>query len=326
MTIPDLKGLTKPVQKELKLFEIEFEKVLRSDVFLINTITRYILSQKSKRIRPILLMLCAKLCGEPNEYSYLAATLIEVLHTATLIHDDIVDDADTRRGLPSINAIWKNKISVLLGDYLFSKSLINMVRLKDFEALELLSKTSEMLSSGEILQIEKSFTNGMSEEIYFAMIKAKTASLFAAGCELGALSVNSSKEERKALYKYGEAIGMVFQIKDDLFDFLGSKFTIGKPVSRDIKKNMMTLPLIYSLNQVSHSERRRVRKVLKQCPSKEEIQEITTLVEDTAGVDYAKKKVDEISEVAINQLSIFSDSEVKQSLIDFTIFNKYRTK
>lgn len=325
MIKPTLKKLKEPVQKEMELFQQEFEKSIRSDVSLVNTITQYILSQKSKKIRPILLMLCAKLCGEPNELSYISASLVEILHTATLVHDDIIDEAETRRGLPSVKAIWKNKVAVLFGDYLFSKSLDGMIKLRNFDALELLSKTSELLSSGEILQIEKSFSDGMSEEIYYKMIWAKTASLFATGCKLGAITVNAAPEFCDSLYQYGKYLGMAFQIRDDLFDYNSTHSNIGKPIGRDIKENMITLPLIYTLNTLPRSDSRKLKKDLKNRHSKKEVEEINALVKETGGVDYALNKLHELSRSAVDQLSIFPDSVIKQSLIGFTVYNEKRS-
>ncbi|RKY53405.1 MAG: polyprenyl synthetase family protein [Candidatus Neomarinimicrobiota bacterium] len=324
MIEPTLNKLKEPVLEEMELFQKEFEKGIQSDVSLINTITQYILSQNSKKIRPILLILCAKLCGEPNELSYISASLVEILHTATLVHDDIVDEAETRRGLPSVKAIWKNKVAVLLGDYLFSKSLNGMIKLRNFDALELLSKTSELLSSGEILQIEKSFSDGMDEDIYYKMIWAKTASLFATGCKLGAITVNASPEVCDSLYRYGKYLGMAFQIKDDLFDYDGCHSNIGKPIGRDIKENMITLPLIYTLNILPRSDSRKLRKNLKKGFPKKEVEKINALVKETGGVDYALSKLHELSELAVEQLSSFPDSEIKQSLIGFTVYNEKR--
>ena len=326
MIVPEINTLSEPIREELKQLEDVLKQSLKSDVELINIINDYILSNKGKRIRPMLLLLCAKLCGEVNETALISASLVEILHTATLVHDDIVDQAETRRGLPSINAIWKNKVSVLLGDYLFSRSLMNMVSIRDYKSLDLLSKTSELLSAGEILQIEKSYTDGMTEEIYYDMITAKTASLFAASCELGARSVNSDEEKCKTLYQFGKALGMAFQIKDDLLDYVGSQLLMGKPLSRDIKENLVTLPLIFCLNGTDKHQRDEINRIMERGPNTEEIDQINSFVKDNGGVTYAQEKLNELTENAIEHLDMFPDSEVKRSLIGFTIFNGKRSK
>jgi octaprenyl-diphosphate synthase len=300
--------LAKLVQKELKLFYKEFESALQSDVGLINEISQYILDQNSKRIRPLLVLLSAKLCGDPNDATIVSAGLVEILHTATLIHDDIIDEAKIRRGVPSVNAVWKNKVSVLMGDFLFSRSLSNMLRLRNFEALELLSKTSESLSSGEILQLEKSYNNGMDEDNYFRMIWLKTASLFASSCKVGALSVEASPEQADALYIFGKYLGMAF-----------------KPIGRDLKSNLITLPLLHVLSKMDSDRSREIREWIRAGLLPDDVKKINELIVENDGVAYTQKKLTEISKKARTALDLFLASDVKQSLLGFIEFNRERT-
>ncbi|MBT5271400.1 MAG: polyprenyl synthetase family protein [Candidatus Marinimicrobia bacterium] len=235
-----LDDLLRPIQAELNSFQHYFENSLKSHVFLINQVMKYVIAQKGKKMRPMLLLLSAKLSGECTEQTYSAATLVEVLHTATLVHDDVVDEAETRRGLPSINSIWRNKISVLIGDYLFSKALVKMVALKHPEMLELLANTANKLVTGEIDQIDRARSDTMTEDAYYAMIEDKTASLLATGCKLGAMTTSDDQKVWDALYEYGRNFGIAFQIKDDLFDFEGRASSVGKPIGLDVKHNMVT--------------------------------------------------------------------------------------
>jgi len=317
--------LAQPVDPELQLFRREFEIALSSEVALINEISRYILKQKSKRIRPILVLLSAKLCGESNPSSIIASCLVEILHTATLIHDDIIDEAAMRRGMPSVNAVWKNKVAVLMGDFLFSRALTNMLRIQNFELLDLLSRTSEALSAGEILQLEKSSTNGMEEESYFRMIWLKTASLFATSCKAGALTVGTDSSKAAALYEFGKYLGIAFQIKDDLFDYTGKEINLGKPIGRDLKSNLVTLPLLFLLNRLPPARSRKIRELISQGLEPGDVKEINDLILEFGGVDYARSKLNEYSEKAHRALDIFPDSAVKQALLGFIDFNQDRT-
>ena len=321
----DLNQIKAPILKDLKIFQVEFKSALKSDVKLINSISNYLVKNRGKTIRPILTLLCAKVCGDPTENTYKAAAMMELLHVATLIHDDIVDDATLRRGKPSIKRIWKNKISVLMGDYILSKALINMVKLKDFDALDLISNTAEKLSAGEIMQIEKSLTKRMPKSVYYEMINQKTASLIAASCELGAITTTKKEADRKATFNYGENLGMAFQIKDDLFDFLGSENQTGKNSNGDVKKNMITLPLIYSIENTDRATRNRLKSLVrKKKKNVTTLKEINNIIHDSGGFDYASRKLDEFSDRAINAISSYSESEVKKSLIDLVVFNKER--
>lgn len=321
-----LKEIKSVVSEEMNRFEEAFSQSMKSDVFLINKVANYITRQRSKKIRPMLVLLSARLCGEPTQNSYQAAVLMELLHTATLVHDDVVDGAEMRRGIASINAVWKNKISVLMGDYLFSKALINMIKLNDFKALQLMSETAERLSSGEILQIEKARGDTMDEEVYYEMIKDKTASLISAACELGAITVNENEEQAEALARYGENLGMAFQIKDDLFEFVGKRSIIGKPVGRDVKENMVTLPLIHTVENLPEKEAKKILRTMKKGAKNKQVKEIVKKVSNNGGITYAKDRLRDFSEAAIHSLDIFPDSPYKQSLIDFTTFNMIREK
>ena len=259
-----LQRITRPILDDIKLFEVEFKNALKSDVTLINMIGRYIIFRKGKFIRPILTILASRVCGEPSLNSYRAAAMIELLHIATLIHDDVVDEAEKRRGFPSINRVWKNKIAVLMGDFILSKTLINMVGLKDFAALQLIANTSEKLAAGEILQIEKSISGSMTEDVYYDMIYQKTASLISTCCELGAITSSGKDKDRMAMINYGTKLGMAFQIKDDLFDILGNENSTGKKIGADVKRNMITLPLIYAYQKINKSENRKIKSILSQ--------------------------------------------------------------
>ena len=322
-----LKQITAPILDDIKIFQQEFENALKSEVRLINSITKYMIRNRGKNIRPILTILSARLCGEPTLNSYRAAAMMELLHIATLIHDDVVDDATMRRGKPSINQVWKNKISVLMGDFILSKALINMIGIKDFDALEQISKTAEKLSAGEILQIEKSITKSMTEDVYFDMINQKTASLIATSCELGAITTSKTDQDRKATFNFGQNLGMAFQIKDDLFDLLGKESDTGKNSGGDVKRNLMTLPLIYSYSHMTKSENRQLKKLLG---VKKKTQRILTdicgMIVDSGGFEYSRKKLDDFSNNALDAISFYPDSHIKQSLSDLVAFNALRVK
>ena len=322
-----LEEIFEPIIDDLKTFEIEYERAAKSDVRLINSIAKYMMRNRGKNIRPSLTILAAKLCGEPTINTYRSAAMMELLHVATLIHDDVVDEANMRRGMPSINSMWKNKLSVLMGDFLLSKALINMIRLKDFEALERISKTAEQLSAGEILQIEKSITKSMNEEVYFDMIGQKTASLIATSCELGAITTSKNKEDIKSTFDFGYNLGIAFQIKDDLFDIIGSEKETGKDGNNDVKKNMITLPIIHAEANMSIGKRRQLKKLLnKKKKTKNILNDILDLVKDAGGIDYANQKMSEYSKVAMDAISDYPESSVKDSLLKIVSFNISRVK
>ena len=325
--IATLREITAPILDDIKIFQDEFENALKSEVRLINSISKYMIRNKGKNIRPILTILSARLCGEPTLNSYKAAAMMELLHVATLIHDDVVDEATLRRGKPSVNRVWKNKLSVLMGDFILSKALINMIGLKDFEALEQISSTAEKLSAGEILQIEKSITRSMTEDVYFEMIGQKTASLIATSCELGAITTTKREDDRLATYSFGQNLGMAFQIKDDLFDLLGSESDTGKNGGGDVKQNMITLPLIFAKANMSRLDYRQLKKLLKtKKKNSSTLNKISGIVEEAGGIDYAKKKLDDFSELALQAIDSYPDSDFKKSLVDLVAFNSSRIR
>ena len=316
-----------PISDDLKTFDIEYQRAIKSDVRLINTITKYMMRKKGKNIRPSLTLLSARLCGEPTISTYRAASMMELLHVATLIHDDVVDDATIRRGFPSLNFIWKNKLSVLMGDFLLSKALINMIRIKDFDALERISITAEKLSAGEILQIEKSMTKSMDEATYFDMIGQKTASLIATSCGLGAITTTKKQADRKSTYDFGHNLGIAFQIKDDLFDILGSEFQTGKNSNSDVKKNMITLPLIYAMSNMSRIKKRKLKKLLsKDKKDKTTLLSIKELITEAGGIQYSIDKMEEYSDLALKAISHYPNSPIKVSLINLVSYNGSRIK
>ena len=320
-----LKEISHIIKKDIRLFEKEFDDALCSEVKLIQTISRFLIKRKGKRIRPILTILAARICGEPTENSYKAAAMIELLHIATLIHDDVVDGAMKRRGWFSINRIWGNKLAVLLGDFVLSKSLIYMIRLKDFDILDLISKTAELMSSGEILQLDYRYKKRPSEKIYFNLIRQKTASLIATGCELGALTTSKSKQDCKFMSSYGYNLGMAYQIRDDLFDLLGNESYTGKDKGIDVKKNTLTLPIIHSIQSLSKSESRSLLELVKmKQKTKDALTEIMQLVKKGNGFDYAQEKIDHYTQSAIESLSQYPDSIYKNSMINLARFNRIR--
>ncbi|MBC8311098.1 MAG: polyprenyl synthetase family protein [Candidatus Marinimicrobia bacterium] len=316
-----LDKLSNSIQPEMVEFQRCLKESLHSEVKLINTVIGYISRKKGKQLRPRLCLLSAKMCGDLTPLTYRAAALIEMIHVATLIHDDVVDEADLRRGWPSVNRIWKNKISILVGDFMFSKALSNMITLRNFDALEILSTTAERLSQGEILQIEKALKKEMTEEIYYQMVGDKTASLFSASCEIGAITSTASVEQQKGMATFGEKLGIAFQIRDDLFDIMGTVDAIGKPVGFDVKKNMLTLPLIHMFEMVGDAKKKSLQRKLKKYASRKDISEIRKLIVSHGGIKYATEQMERISQEALNELTIFPESEHKEALIAAVEFN-----
>jgi len=320
-----LSRITSPVKYELEEFNRLFKSAMRSNVGLVDLVARYIIRQKGKKVRPLLVLLSAKISGGVTERSYRGATLVELLHTATLIHDDVVDNADKRRGMWSINALFKNKIAVLMGDYLLSRGLMISVDGKDYDFLGVTTDAVKRMSEGELLQIQKTRKLDIDEVTYFKVISDKTASLLETCCTIGAMSTTENKDYIEAMRNYGHSLGMAFQIRDDILDYEGSASLIGKPVGGDIKEKKITLPLIYSLNNVSSSEAARIRKVLKNGNDKTKVKEVMQFVKENKGVDYALTIAEKYSNQAVNSLNIFPDSDTKSSmkeLIDFVTKRK----
>ncbi len=322
-----LKEITKPVKGDLDKFQIEFESALHSDVKLINTVSKYIIQRHGKRFRPILTILSAHICGKPTENTYRAASVMELLHIATLIHDDIVDDAEYRRGWPSLNRVWKNKISLLMGDYVLSKSLIYMIKMKNFKVLNSIGRTAEDLSSGELLQIERSINKRMDEKVYYQMIEKKTASLIATACELGAITASKNEADHEALKIFGKNLGIAFQIKDDMFDLLGNQSETGKDLAQDVISNMITLPIVHSMNIADKQTVRQIGRLLRKVKKNKQVtNELKQIIESTGGFDYAKKKIAYFSEKALNAISVYPNTIYKQKLIDLVNYNGNRNK
>ena len=303
-----------PIAEEMKLFETKFYQSMKSNVPLLDRITHYIVRRKGKQMRPMFVFLTAKLTGEFQERSYRAAALIELIHTATLVHDDVVDDSDMRRGFFSLNALWKNKIAVLVGDYLLSKTLILSTENEDFDLLKVVSVAIKEMSEGELLQIEKARKLDITEEVYFEIIRQKTATLIAACCEAGARSVGAEEEVCKKMHRFGNLVGIAFQIKDDLFDYTSSDI-IGKPVGIDIKEQKMTLPLIHVLNKVSKQEKDwLINSVKRHNQNKKRVREVIQFVKDNGGIEYTQKTMEQYTADALQILNEFPDSEYKDSL------------
>ena len=315
----NLNKISDPITEELKEFETQFSGVLKSKVALIDLITKYILRQKGKKIRPILVLLSAKLCGEINSRTYVAANLVELLHTATLIHDDVVDDAKTRRGIASINAVWKNKVSVLIGDYLLSKGLLLSLENNEYDFLQLTSEAVRRMSEGELLQIQKARNFDATEETYFKVISDKTASLIKTCCKLGALSTAKDKTNVDQLGVFGENIGIAFQIRDDILDYTGRKKLLGKSTGNDLKEKKFTLPLIVALRNAPKKRSAEIMKLIKSDRTRK-FDEVYEFVINNGGVEYAADKVSEYSDKAKHSLSDFKESNVKNSLIEFSDF------
>ena len=319
--------IRKPIEHEMEVFEEKFSKLMLSNVPLLNRITHYIIKRKGKQMRPMLIFLCSKLLnsGKLNEKVYRGASVIELIHTATLIHDDVVDESNKRRGFFSINAIWKNKIAVLVGDFLLSKGMLLCIDNKDYDILDVISESVKQMSEGELLQIEKSKKLDIDEETYFEIIKKKTASLISSCCKIAAISVGSKPNQIKKIARLGLNIGISFQIKDDLFDY--GKRRIGKPRGIDIKQKKLTLPLIYTINKVERREKKWLISSLKKSKkNKALINQIISLVKETGGLDYAIEKMNMYHKLALDELEIFDDSSYKESLtkmINYVIHRNY---
>lgn len=318
--------IKKPIGLEMKLFEQKFYESMQSNVPLLDKVTRFIVTTKGKQMRPMFVFLCAKLVGNVNEKTFRGASMIELIHTATLVHDDVVDESFKRRNFFSINALWKNKIAVLVGDYLLSKSVLLSTDHKDFDLLAVISRTIREMSEGELLQLEKARKLDITEEVYYEIIRQKTATLIAACCEIGVLSNNVDKNLAKKMMDFGTFTGMAFQIKDDLFDYLSSN-VIGKPVGIDIKEQKMTLPLIHTLKNASEKDRKYYFDTIKRFNNNpKRVKELIEFVKNSGGLDYAMTVMKDFQQKAKNILDEFSDSEAKHSLslmLDYVIERKF---
>jgi octaprenyl-diphosphate synthase len=320
-----MKDIKHFIFKDLIAFEKVFDQAVKSNVSLLDKIMKYIVQSKGKQMRPMFVLLSAKVCGEINEKTYRAASLIELLHTATLVHDDVVDDSNKRRGFFSINALWKNKIAVLVGDYLLSKGLLLSLNNKDFRMLEILATAVKDMSEGELLQAEKARKLDITEDIYFNIIRCKTASLISSACAAGAFSSNENEEQAKLFSSFGEKVGIAFQIKDDLFDY-GNE-DVGKPTGNDIKEKKMTLPLIHTLNHCDKATKNKIISIFKNSEKKKtEIKFILEAVNNHKGIEYATQKMNQYVDEAFEILNAFEDSEAKMhltNLVKYSINRKY---
>lgn len=313
------------IEQELITFEKKFENAVKSQVPLLDRIMKYIIKRKGKQLRPMFVFLCAKLHGPVNESTYRAAALVELLHTATLVHDDVVDESLERRGVFSINALWKNKIAVLVGDYLLSKGLLLSTEAEDFKHLHILSEAVKQMSEGELLQIEKARKLNLKEEIYFEIIRNKTASLLSSACCVGAWSTTKDESVATKMKLFGEKVGIAFQIKDDLFDY-GNE-NIGKPTGNDIKEKKLTLPLIYTLNKISSHKKREIIYIIKnQNKDPKKIKFVLNTVTDAGGIKYANEKMNEYRDEALSILYQFPQSDIRkglEELVRYTTDRKY---
>ncbi|GAA4964764.1 polyprenyl synthetase family protein [Algibacter aquimarinus] len=307
--------IKQPIDYEMELFEKKFQLSMASKVALLNRITHYIVNRKGKQMRPMFVFLVSKMVsgGEVSERTYRGASVIELIHTATLVHDDVVDDSNRRRGFFSVNALWKNKIAVLIGDYLLSKGLLLSIDNNDFDLLKIISIAVREMSEGELLQIEKARKLDITEDVYYEIIRQKTATLIAACCSLGAASVKPDSQHVESMRKFGELIGMAFQIKDDLFDY--GEEQIGKPTGIDIKEQKMTLPLIYVLNQASKKDKKwLINSIKNHNKDAKRVKEVISFVKENGGLDYAISKMKQFQQEAIQLLEVYPDSEYKNSL------------
>lgn len=314
-----------PIDAEMNEFEVRFRQSMKSKVPLLDKITHYIIRRKGKQMRPMFIFLTAKMLGEMNDKAYDAASLVELLHTASLVHDDVVDDANERRGFFSVNALWKNKIAVLVGDFMLSRVLLLSIEKNNVRLLEIVARAVREMSEGELLQIEKARRLDITEEVYFDVIRQKTASLIATCCESGAVAVDR-EDMAPSMRKFGELVGLAFQVKDDIFDY-GTPGNIGKPTGIDIRERKMTLPLIYTLNTAPIEVKKELINIVKnhnENPKK--VQRAIELVHQHGGIAYAHKKMMELKEEAMNMLKDIPDSEAKRSIIGLVEYTTLREK
>lgn len=314
MTNIDLSKIKAPVNDDLKKFNALFKESMKSKVTLVDLVTGFILKQKGKKIRPILVLLSAELCGGITERSHRGAILVEFLHTATLVHDDVVDDAEKRRGFPSINAIWKNKIAVLLGDYLLAKGLMLSVEGTDYDFLGIITGTVKRMAEGELLQISKTRKLNLDEETYFKIIADKTASLLSTCCEIGANSATEDEDKRERMRNFGEYLGIAFQIRDDILDFIGKTKIFGKEQGGDIKEKKVTLPLLYAIKNSPPKESAQIIKLIKKGADEEAVKKIIDFTIKYKGIEYAGKVAQEYADKALATLDRFDDTPSKEAL------------
>ncbi len=321
-----IKKIKSPIQTELNEFEPYFKKSLQSDIPLLGTILNYLYRTKGKQLRPIFVFLSAKLHGGTNEFSKLAACSVELLHTATLVHDDVVDESYERRGSFSVKGLWRNKLAVLVGDYILARGLLLQLEQKKYNFLHLISRAVQDMAEGEILQMKKSRKLDIDDETYFEIIRKKTASLIATSMAIGAASATDNEEIVEKMYRIGQDAGIAFQIKDDIFDYQ-AKGILGKPTGNDIKEKKITLPLLYVLNNAKRGERKRILRLIKRKNKNSEVvNELIQMVIDKGGLEYADTKMNEFKDKAINALKEFPDCEARESLIELMNYISTRKK
>jgi len=320
-----LNDIKSPVADELDIFEKKFKQAMKSKVPLLDRVTYYIVQRKGKQLRPMFVLLSAKLFGEISDKTYNAAALVELLHTATLVHDDVVDNSYYRRGFFSVNALWKNKIAVLVGDFLLSKGLLLSIDNNHFDLLKIMSQAVREMSEGELLQMEKARKLDIKEDVYFEIIRQKTATLIASACACGAASIIDDKTMIDKVHLFGEKIGIAFQIKDDLFDY--GNHEIGKPKGIDIKERKMTLPLIYALSKASSSDKRRIINIVKnENDNPKKVDEVILFVRASGGIEYATEKMKNYRQQALDILVEFPDNEARKSLNDLVLYTTERMR
>jgi len=320
-----LAEIQKPVLEELKEFDKTFKEKIKSKVRLIDLIAKYMIHQKGKKIRPLLVMLSAQVSGGVSQRTYRGATLVELLHTATLVHDDVVDSAEKRRGFPSLNAIWKNKISVLMGDFLLSRGLMIAVDGSDFDFLKIITNSVKRITEGELLQIYKTKKLDIDEKTYLKIISDKTASLLSTCCEIGAVSASENLKITETMKNYGEYLGIAFQIKDDILDYTGKTKVIGKPLGGDIKEKKITLPLIYALQEAEKKESKIIIKYIRRGEKNTNVQDVINFVRENGGIEYALSVAQEYSKKAKDSIRELDPSQGKSSLealVDFVVDRK----
>jgi octaprenyl-diphosphate synthase len=321
-----LAQIRRPVDKEMAQFEAYFSKTMRSEIPLLNIILNYIIRRKGKQMRPLLVFLTARLNGEITEATFVAATFIELLHTASIVHDDVVDDANERRGALSVNALWNSKIAVLVGDYLLSKGMLISVEKNRFDMLEIVSDAVKSMSEGELLQLQKSRKLNLKEEDYFKIIKSKTAALLSACTACGARSVSDDPETIQMMKDFGENIGIAFQIRDDLLDYEGTGLT-GKIAGNDIKERKLTLPLIYALEKTTYLKKRHILGIVRnRKKTKAEINEVISFATENGGMEYSELKMNQYRDKALAILDVYPESEVRESMKEFVFYTTSRKK
>ena len=320
------KAIFKPFQEERETFQEYFKESLTSNLRIVDEVAKYLVRHKGKQLRPMLVIVAARTIAEPTRASYLAAVVVELLHTATLVHDDVVDEAELRRGFPTINKIWKNKISILMGDYLLAKSLIIATDTGSLELMNIIANVAKQMSKGELMQIQKARKLNITEEEYFQLIGDKTASLISACCEIGSMTAGATQEQRETLKNFGHFLGIAFQIKDDLLDYQSKVDILGKPVGHDLKEKKITLPLLYAFRNSQERDRRQIIRMLKNGVKRKQITEIINFINEHNGMTQAEEKAHHYKNLAIKELEKLSDSPARQTLTSLAEFVVNRNK